>query len=311
MGLRNEEARLRRRQKLKKQFNLTSVSDNELEYEAGLSPSQKPTLSNHFLWVVLGKSQVGDGSFPHLSQYHEKPDISGRDFEKVTYVLYMAKGGDVIQSVAKQTQTTLGGPLRKTVSWSEEKEKSVIETQKVKEEDITENDFEDDEEESEDEEPIEDVKKAKGKRNGKMISNFYYRPKDHSRSPQKVEQESVIQPGGSDVKNNLQKSTVKSDVKEVVSKEAGKRRGYKQDRWKLRAGAEHFLADLNESQMFDPKFKIKRVSTIRFDSRLYLKSVSRERLLDSPSGTNKYLYVTNRNKKRKVKYSRANTNKSL
>uniref|UniRef100_A0A1B6EPI9 Uncharacterized protein n=1 Tax=Cuerna arida TaxID=1464854 RepID=A0A1B6EPI9_9HEMI len=320
MGLRNEEARVRRRQKLKEQFNLTFVTDDELEYEVGSSPSQKPTLSNHFFWVVLEKSQVGDGTFPHLSQYHEKPDISGRDFDKVTYVLYMAKGGDVVHSVPKETQTPLVSTLIKSVSWSEDKvkEQSVVETQKVKEE-VTENEFEEDEKESEEESSIEeDVKKVvseefgknRRKRKGKMISDFYYVRKGHSRSPQKIEQESAVKPGGSDVKKKLQQSTVKSDVKEVASKEAEKRRGYKQDRWKLRAGAENCLADLNESQMFDPKLEIKRASSIRFDSRSYLKSVSKERLLNTPSGTNKYLYVANRNKKRKMKYFRANMNNS-
>uniref|UniRef100_A0A1B6M9R9 Uncharacterized protein n=1 Tax=Graphocephala atropunctata TaxID=36148 RepID=A0A1B6M9R9_9HEMI len=310
MGMRNEEARARRRRMLKEELSLTSVPDSEQENTATARPSrsQNPTLSNHFLWTVVERSQVGDGSFPHLTRYHEKPDIHGRDFEKVTYVLHMGKGTEIEkESLAKETQTSFITGISKTVTWPSDKRTSLVE---VQEEVVPREEFEGSKEEKPFEESVkrskseEMMKRRRERTPGKLIRDFYCKPKDRSRSPKKPS----IRSGGSDSENNVQQiiDTTEKETTERVKTEAEKRRGNKQDRWKLRAGAENVFVALRESQMLNSKSKIIKSETRKFHEIRNRRCGSTESLLKTASGSNRYLYVSNRSKRRLVKDSEEN-----
>uniref|UniRef100_A0A1B6L6Z7 Uncharacterized protein n=1 Tax=Graphocephala atropunctata TaxID=36148 RepID=A0A1B6L6Z7_9HEMI len=101
MSRRNEEARARRRQQLKKEESLTSVKTGNIVVASGESP-RRPDLSNHFGWRVLREARVRDSSYPHISEYWEHGEV-----DRVTYVMYLQDEAEGKEEPVRDADTTV------------------------------------------------------------------------------------------------------------------------------------------------------------------------------------------------------------
>lgn len=336
-GRRNEPARARRRTRLKQALSLTSVPKSE-EDAVGVATAPTLTIDNHFGWEVLQKSQIGDGTFPHLFRYYEKPDIHGREFDKVTYVLYMDKGTIVDKNTNREgIQNTVSGILIspkpstygdyhgystsrgdyydetrvERVPWGTEVERERTKVVIRPEENIV---------------NIPDRRKKK-----KLISEFYFVKRDRSRSRSPGDKDKSGHFDAGDEWRTLTTDGSKthfsqidhavSEVEEnvinekhraaLIHKEINKE---KEDALKsakraqeninqLRAGAEHFETEFKQSKEKYNKNPpvVKKISSRVVEYVQKCKSNKNEfaeELLKTSSGTNQYLYVSGKKKLR-------------
>lgn len=99
-GKRNEAARERRRQMMRIEGDLVSLSRTELDTESSVYSHKNLTIENHFGWRVLETTQLGDGNLPY--------EVQNRSSEKATYALYQNKGTMTDQkTLMKSTQTKI------------------------------------------------------------------------------------------------------------------------------------------------------------------------------------------------------------
>lgn len=333
-GRRNEIARSRRRSHVKRAMSLTSVPKSE-DAAVGVATAPPLNLSNHFTWEVLQKSQIGDGTFPHIFQYYEKPDLHGRDFDKVTYVLYMDKGTVVDKQSDIQregTQTAVSGILVSEKSPTPQQyydqtavqqpyyEKKVEQPDRPKVAVTT-------------DEHIMYVPDRRKKK--KLISEFYFVRRDRSRS--RSTEDKKNKDAYSDVGHHWQSFTPEGstthltqidhsiyETEKNVMKEkdravlgwkktakglddavkSGTKDNYYADQYQLRAGAEKIEREYKELR---EKYKTTCTSSVvRKNSSKVMDFVKfksgrheiAEELLKTSSGTNQYLYVSGKTRQR-------------
>lgn len=331
-GRRNEVARKRRRSHVKRAMSLTSVPKSE-DDAVGVSTAPLLNLSNHFTWEVLQKSQIGDGTFPHIFQFYEKPDLHGRDFDKVTYVLYMDKGTVVDKQSDIQregTQTAVSGILvSEKPSPPQEYYKQTIVQQPYYEEEIQPSRPKVAVATEENIMYLPDRRKKK-----KLISEFYFVRRDRSRSRSAGDRTNKdvvysdgdwqsFTPEGSKTHltqidhsiSESEKSVMKEKDRAVLgwkktkndlddAVKSGTKDNYYADQHQ-RAGAENIEREYIELK---EKYKTSRTSSVvRKKSSKVMEFVKfkvvkhddiAEELLKTSSGTNQYLYVPRKTRQR-------------
>lgn len=335
-GRRNEAARTRRRSHVKRAMSLTSVPKSE-DGAVGVSTAPVLNLGNHFTWEVLQKSQIGDGTFPHIFQYYEKPDLHGRDFDKVTYVLYMDKGTVVDKQSDIQregTQTAVSGILvsEKPLTPQEYYEQTPVQ-QPYYEREIQPSRPKVAVATEENIMYVPDRRKKKKK----IISEFYFVRRDRSRSRSAEDKKKYLYSDAdhdwqnftpevsktnlSQIDHSISESekkamhekdrtvigwkTARNDFEDAVK--SGKKDNYYSDEHQLRAGAEKIERQYKDSTELKEMFKRTRTSSVvgKKSSKVMeyvkfkaIKHEISEELLKTSSGTNQYLYVSGKTRQR-------------